>query len=107
RGRRARARATGATGRRGPAARVPPRGILGLHGHLQGRAASQRSLDGRHGPLEPMGLNDDGVLVTGAYGLLGSWLVKALLDRDMRVVVIKRDAPSWSPLELMDLERRV
>ena len=54
-----------------------------------------------------MGLNDDGVLVTGAYGLLGSWLVKALLDRDMRVVVIKRDAPSWSPLELMDLERRV
>ncbi|MCW2977833.1 MAG: rfbG [Actinomycetia bacterium] len=34
---------------------------------------------------------DRPVLVTGAAGLLGSWLVEALLERDARVVVLLRD----------------
>lgn len=47
------------------------------------------------------------VLVTGAYGLLGSWLVKALLERGAAVVVISRDTVPRSPLKLMGLEERV
>ncbi len=39
-----RARAARAARRRRAAARVPPRGLLGLHGHLQGRGAAQRPL---------------------------------------------------------------
>lgn len=44
--------------------------------------------------------------VTGAYGMLGSWLVKALLDRGERVVVLKRDEVQRSALELEGTERR-
>jgi CDP-glucose 4,6-dehydratase len=47
------------------------------------------------------------VFVTGAYGLLGSWLVKALLDRGARVTVLKRDAVSASALVLDGTERLV
>jgi CDP-glucose 4,6-dehydratase len=47
------------------------------------------------------------VLVTGAYGLLGSWLVKALLDANARVCVIRRDRPRRSALVAMDLESQV
>ena len=47
------------------------------------------------------------VFVTGAYGLLGSWLVKALLERGARVTVLKRDAVSSSALVLEGTERRV
>ena len=31
------------------------------------------------------------VFVTGGYGLLGTWLVRALLDRGDTVVVLRRD----------------
>jgi CDP-glucose 4,6-dehydratase len=47
------------------------------------------------------------VLVTGAYGLLGSWLVEALLNGGARVVAIRRDEPAVSPLELLGLQARV
>jgi CDP-glucose 4,6-dehydratase len=47
------------------------------------------------------------VFVTGAYGLLGSWLVKALLDRGERVTVLRRDAVAVSALELEGTETRV
>jgi CDP-glucose 4,6-dehydratase len=49
----------------------------------------------------------DSVLVTGAYGLLGGWLVRALLDRGAQVTVLHRDDRPQSGLALMDLERRV
>ena len=39
----------------GPAAGLPPRGLLGLHGHLQGRGRPQRPLGGRRGALETSG----------------------------------------------------
>jgi CDP-glucose 4,6-dehydratase len=44
--------------------------------------------------------------VTGAYGMLGSWLVKALLDRGANVVVLKRDQVTASALALEGLEER-
>ena len=47
------------------------------------------------------------VFVTGAYGLLGGWLVKALLARDARVTVLKRDAVAASALVLEQIEPRL
>jgi CDP-glucose 4,6-dehydratase len=47
------------------------------------------------------------VFVTGAYGLLGSWMAKALLDLGARVTVLKRDAVAASALTLEGTERRV
>ena len=44
--------------------------------------------------------------VTGGYGLLGYWLVRALLERDVHVVVLKRDDVRASALVLDGLEER-
>ena len=57
--------------------------------------------------MEAVDLSGHSVLVTGAYGLLGSWLVKALLDEQARVVVIRRDDATNAALARMDLEERV
>jgi CDP-glucose 4,6-dehydratase len=47
------------------------------------------------------------VFVTGAYGLLGSWLVKALLAQGARVTVLKRDDVAASALVLEGIESQV
>src|SRR5579862_4662960 len=47
------------------------------------------------------------VFVTGAYGLLGSWLTAALLERGAAVIVLRRDAVAGSALELDGTEARV
>lgn len=39
--------------------------------------------------------------VTGAYGMLGAWLVRTLLDRGERVVVLRRDRAVGSALDEM------
>ncbi|MBV9414157.1 MAG: GDP-mannose 4,6-dehydratase [Solirubrobacterales bacterium] len=52
-------------------------------------------------------MNGRSVFVTGAYGLLGSWLVKALIARGARVTVLKRDAVSASALVLEGTEQLV
>jgi len=57
--------------------------------------------------VEAVDLSGHSVLVTGAYGFLGSWLVKALLDEQARVVVIRRDDATNAALARMDLEERV
>jgi CDP-glucose 4,6-dehydratase len=57
--------------------------------------------------VEAVELNGRTVLVTGAYGLLGAWLVKALLAEGVRVVAVRRDQPAISTLELLDLAGRV
>jgi CDP-glucose 4,6-dehydratase len=44
--------------------------------------------------------------VTGAYGVLGSWLVKALLDRGDDVVVLKRDEVQRAALVIEGTEAR-
>jgi CDP-glucose 4,6-dehydratase len=54
-----------------------------------------------------VGLSGSSVLVTGAHGLLGSWLVKALLGEGARVVAIRRDEPVVSSLSLLGLADRV
>ncbi len=57
--------------------------------------------------MEAVELSGRRVLVTGAFGLLGSWLVKALLDGGATVVAIRRDEPALSALELLGIENRV
>ncbi len=57
--------------------------------------------------MEAVELNQHSVLVTGAYGLLGSWLVRALLERGARVTVVRRDEPANSALRRMGLEESV
>jgi CDP-glucose 4,6-dehydratase len=52
-------------------------------------------------------LSSRSVLVTGADGLLGSWLVRALLAGGAQVVVIRRDEPGVSPLALHGLLGRI
>jgi CDP-glucose 4,6-dehydratase len=42
--------------------------------------------------------------VTGAYGMLGAWIVRALLERDVRVVVLKRDEVARTALAIEGLE---
>jgi CDP-glucose 4,6-dehydratase len=46
------------------------------------------------------------VFVTGAYGMLGSWLVRALLERGDRVTVLRRDDVPGSALVVEGLEAR-
>jgi CDP-glucose 4,6-dehydratase len=57
--------------------------------------------------VEAVELARRSVLVTGAHGLLGSWLVSALVEGGARVVVIRRDEPVASALAMMGLEARV
>jgi CDP-glucose 4,6-dehydratase len=49
-------------------------------------------------------VRDHSVLVSGGHGLLGSWLVKALLEAGTSVVVVRRDEPVLSSLELLGLD---
>jgi CDP-glucose 4,6-dehydratase len=57
--------------------------------------------------VEAVELTGHTAFVTWGYGLLGAWLVEALLDRGARVVVLRRDEPALSTLELLELEGRV
>jgi CDP-glucose 4,6-dehydratase len=55
--------------------------------------------------MEGVGMRS--AFVTGGHGLLGSWLVKALLERGVRVTVLRRDEPAQSALALEGTEARV
>ena len=48
--------------------------------------------------MAQLDLNGRSVFVTGAYGLLGSWLVRALLERGADVTVLRRDITNRSAL---------
>ena len=57
--------------------------------------------------MEAVDLRSHSFLVTGAYGLLGGWLVKALVESDARVCVLRRDATAQSVLSALGLEDSV
>jgi CDP-glucose 4,6-dehydratase len=57
--------------------------------------------------MDPTSVAGRSVFVTGAYGLLGSWLVKRLEAQGARVTVLKRDGTVASALQLEGIERRV
>lgn len=57
--------------------------------------------------MEDLGLTGRSILVTGAYGLVGGWLVRALRDAGARVTVLRRDELPRSPLLVMGLEPSV
>jgi CDP-glucose 4,6-dehydratase len=46
------------------------------------------------------------VLVTGAQGFIGSWLVSRLLEEEAKVVVLRRDVPAESRFGIEGLEER-
>lgn len=52
-------------------------------------------------------LHGKSVFVTGAYGLLGSWLTKELVAQGARTTVLRRDAVVSSALVLEGTERLV
>ncbi|MGI8902614.1 MAG: NAD-dependent epimerase/dehydratase family protein [Solirubrobacteraceae bacterium] len=72
---------------------------------LAGRSPGGEDLAGRSPGGED--LAGRSILVTGADGLLGSWLAQALLRSGARVVAIRRDEPVLSGLSLLGLEHRV
>jgi CDP-glucose 4,6-dehydratase len=57
--------------------------------------------------MELSSVAGESVLVTGAYGLLGSWLTKGLLDAGAIVTVIRRDETPGSALRTLGLEQHV
>jgi len=62
----------------------------------------------RGGAVEDVGVSPmRSVFVTGAYGLLGAWLVGALLEEGAQVTVLRRDSTPRSTLVLLGLEREV
>jgi len=58
-------------------------------------------------PAGPPQLSGHSILVTGAHGLLGAWLVRALVEGGATVVTIRRDEPARSTLEMLELEDQV
>jgi CDP-glucose 4,6-dehydratase len=55
----------------------------------------------------PAPVSGRSVFVTGAYGLLGGWLARSLLEQGARVTVLKRDDCVTSALQLEGTERHV
>lgn len=56
--------------------------------------------------MEDLVMRGRSVFVTGAYGLLGSWMSKALLDAGARVTVLRRDTTAISALKIEGTEDR-
>lgn len=56
---------------------------------------------------DPAGVRGRSVLVTGARGLIGGWLTRALLREGATITVIDREVRPQSVLAMMNLEHRV
>ena len=57
--------------------------------------------------MEALELTGRSILVTGAYGLLGGWLTRALVEQGARVSVVRRDDQARSALVITALEASV
>ncbi len=57
--------------------------------------------------MEAVELSSRAALVTGAHGLLGGWLVRALVEQGTRVVAVRRDEPAVSTLSMLGLSDSV
>src|SRR5439155_12757478 len=84
---------------RQPAHGLSSRGLLLRDGYLSRVSVSERTLEFRRSAMEGLGINvpfwrDRTTLVTGATGLVGSWLVKRLRAAQADVVALVRD---WVP----------
>src|SRR5206468_10098546 len=102
----------GAAGGRRAAAGLPARGLLGLHGHLQGRGRAERPLDRGPRHLADLGPGAGGrglkrALVTGGHGFVASNLARALLERGDAVSVLDLAPPPRSGLVLQGIEAEV
>ena len=65
------------------------------------------AVTGAGGAAAGRGLAGHRVLVTGGHGLLGSWLIRALVAAGARVTAIQRDEPVISSLVLLGLDGHV
>ena len=95
----------------GRAARLPPRGLLGLHGHLQGRGRARRPLARRARRLGGSGTRRRAAamkraLVTGGHGFVGSHLARALLERGDAVTVLDPAAAAAARASALQRDRR-
>ena len=86
--------------RRGAAGRVSPRRLLAPDGHLARQTVLERTLGKRRGALENLVTSSPWsgrrVLVTGASGIVGSWLTQRLADEGAHVVAFVLDADHQS-----------
>ncbi len=64
-------------------------------------------MGGGPGALEAVAVSERPVLVTGAFGLIGAWLVRGLLRRGAPVVALRSDEPAASALALLGLAGEV
>src|SRR5207248_763799 len=90
----------------------PAPGLLAVHGHAAGRAAAERGVEDRPAGLGAVMLSvdfyrDRSVLCTGATGLLGSWLCRALVQAGANVVALVRDEVPHSNLHRLGLSTQV
>src|SRR5690349_4450265 len=94
-----RARPFGAAGTRGSAGRLQARGLLFSDGHLSRSSALEPTMGFGQGTMEGVAMSNSywqnrPTFVTGATGLLGSWLVPRLVAAGADVVCLVRD---WVP----------
>lgn len=54
-----------------------------------------------------MAMRGRSVFVTGAHGLLGSWLTGALVEQGAEVTILERDVHARSPLRIQGIDARV
>src|SRR5579875_1397345 len=78
---------------------IPARRLFLRNGHLPRISGAERHLEVGKRSLEEMGMTtsvwkDRPVLITGATGLVGSWLTRRLIEAQADVVCLIRD---WIP----------
>src|SRR4029077_2482597 len=95
-------RAARSLGSRGRTDGLLSSGLLAADGYAEGKDAARKAMEFRAGALESMELSEfwtgKRVFVTGATGLVGSWLIRRLLDAGARVTALVRDWDQQSEL---------